>query len=84
MKVEGTCKEDVAGSSPAGGAMKIIVFLLSLFVLLGIATTTVEAKSYIRSYSRSSGVRVRSYTRYKADGYKFNNYVYRSDRGYRR
>jgi len=43
----------------------------------------VEAKSYVRSYVRG-GSSVRSYVRYKADGYKFNNYQYRFDRGYQR
>lgn len=56
----------------------IVVFGVSLLGLVGSA----EAKSYIKSYYRSSGTKVRSYVRYKADGYKFNNYVYRPDRGY--
>lgn len=66
--------------------MKYIVFIftISLALFLFIAPNSVEAKSYIKSYSRSSGVKVKSYIRYKADGYKFNNYVYRPDRGYRR
>lgn len=58
----------------------VIIFVVSVFG----APHSVDAKSYIKSYHRSSGTKVRSYTRYKADGYKFNNYVYRPDRGYRR
>jgi len=58
-----------------------IVFFSFLFLF---SANSIEAKSYIKSYKRSSGTTVRSYTRYKADGYKFNNYVYRPDRGYRR
>lgn len=66
--------------------MKFIIFLLSILSIATIYSFSnkVEAKSYIRSYTRSSGINVRPYTRYKADGYKFNNYVYRSDRGYRK
>ena len=64
------------------------IFLGLYVVIFGILSLglagNVEAKSYIKSYYRSSGVKVRSYTRYKADGYKFNNYIYRPDRGYRR
>lgn len=60
----------------------ITVTILGMTVLF--YPNAVEAKSYIKSYKRSSGMSVRSYTRYKADGYKFNNYVYRPDRGYRR
>lgn len=64
------------------------IFLSLLVVILGVLSLgfvgNVEAKSYIKSYSRSSGVKVRSYTRYKADGYKFNNYSHRPDRGYKR
>lgn len=60
----------------------ITILIASLFSLVGVYE--VEAKSYIKSYYRSSGTKVRSYVRYKADGYKFNNYVYRPDRGYRK
>lgn len=59
----------------------VLVALVSCFVI-GVKTT--QAKSRVSGYARSSGVSVRSYTRYKADGYKFNNYVYRPDRGYKR
>ncbi len=67
--------------------MKLIATLvigLFLFVACSLNSKSVEAKSYIRSYYRSSGTSVRGYIRYKADGYKFNNYVFRPDRGYRR
>jgi len=66
--------------------MKYLTILLLIFGLFIVFSNSnkVEAKSYIRSYTRSSGIKVKSYTRYKADGYKFNNYVYRSDRGYRK
>lgn len=66
--------------------MKItfILFTSLLFTLLFLLPKTTYAKSYIKSYRRSSGTSVRSYTRYKADGYKFNNYQYGPDRGYRR
>lgn len=66
--------------------MKYLIFIITLFgvFILSSTSTKVEAKSYIKSYTRSSGIKVSSYTRYKADGYKFNNYVYRPDRGYRR
>jgi hypothetical protein len=67
--------------------MKKIV-LGSLVLIFSIVALSLapyaEAKSTIKSYKRSSGITVRSYTRYKADGYKFNNYSYRPDRGYRR
>lgn len=66
---------------------KHTLLILALFIVASLFpffTQKVEAKSYIRSYSRSSGIKVRSYIRYKADGYKFNNYQYRPDRGYRR
>lgn len=63
----------------------ILISLTALFGIFSIGMiNNVEAKSYIKSYSRKSGTKVRSYIRYKADGYKFNNYMYRSDRGYRR
>lgn len=65
--------------------MKYIIFIIALFGGFALSSNhQVEAKSYIKSYTRSSGVKVNSYTRYKADGYKFNNYSYRPDRGYRR
>ena len=59
--------------------------MITLMVLAGLSLTPkhVEAKSYVRSYTRG-GSSVRSYIRYKADGYKFNNYQFRYDRGYRR
>jgi len=60
----------------------ILIFIASSFTLFH--PQSVFAKSRISSYYRSSGTRVRSYIRYKADGYKFNNYVYRPDRGYHR
>lgn len=64
---------------------KCLVLILTLLALSLIAPKDrVEAKSYIRSYTRSSGTSVRSYIRYKADGYGFNNYMYRPDRGYRK
>ncbi len=61
----------------------IISTLAFSFFVLAISSIA-EAKSYIKSYTRSSNVKVSSYIRYKADGYKFNNYSYRPDRGYRR
>lgn len=61
-----------------------VIFIVSLFAMVPLVSDRVEAKSYIKSYYRSSGTRVRSYIRYKADGYRFNNYMYRPDRGYRR
>lgn len=67
--------------------MRFITFLIIFIVLAisaGFNAPTTEAKSYIKSYYRSSGTSVRSHIRYKADGYKFNNYMYRPDRGYRR
>jgi hypothetical protein len=67
--------------------MKKLSFLI-IFLLLAVSFAfyprTAEAKSYIKSYKRSSGTSVRPHVRYKADGYKFNNYKYRPDRGYRR
>lgn len=65
---------------------KIITNALVLIfgVLALVLAPHAEAKSFIKSYTRSSGTSVRSYTRYKADGYKFNNYSYRPDRGYRK
>lgn len=64
---------------------KYLIFLIFVMVSVFImGTRTTEAKSYIKSYSRSSGIKVKSYVRYKADGYRFNNYVYGPDRGYRR
>jgi hypothetical protein len=60
----------------------ISIILISLVLTLGISNY-VDAKSYIKSYKRGSST-VRSYIRYKADGYKFNNYMYRPDRGYRK
>lgn len=59
----------------------VALFIFSLALLL---PQPAEAKTRVKSYTRSSGTSVRSYTRYKADGYKFNNYQYRPDRGYRR
>ena len=60
------------------------VFIVVLGALVFIfAPKQAEAKSYVRSYTRG-GSSVRSYVRYKADGYKFNNYQYRFDRGYHR
>jgi len=58
----------------------ILIFVFMLLVTLSKA----EAKSTVKSYSRSSGVKVKPYVRYKADGYKFNNYSYRPDRGYKK
>jgi hypothetical protein len=60
-----------------------LVIVGGLILGLGL-TSSVQAKSSIKSYYHSSGTQVRSYTRYKADGYKFNNYQYRPDRGYKR
>lgn len=66
--------------------MKLIVIctlaLVFGFICFG-NSGVVEAKSYIRSYNRG-GNTVKSHVRYKADGYKFNNYRYRPDRGYGR
>lgn len=60
-------------------------FLVAIVILAGLSLvpTRVEAKSYVRSYMRG-GSSARSHVRYKADGYKFNNYQFRYDRGYRR
>lgn len=63
---------------------KILTTGLFILILSSSIASPAEAKSTIKGYRRSSGVSVRSYTRYKADGYKFNNYVYRPDRGYRK
>lgn len=62
----------------------LVLTLILLTFLLLVPKDKAEAKSYIRSYTRSSGTSVRSYIRYKADGYGFNNYMYRPDRGYRK
>lgn len=67
--------------------MKKLFLGLAAFIagaVLLVLPHAAEAKSYIKSYNRSSGVRVESHIRYKADGYKFNNYSYRPDRGYRK
>lgn len=64
---------------------KSIVFLgcLVLIAFLASSAGIAEAKSYVRGYSRGKSY-VRPHIRYKADGYRFNNYQYRPDRGYHR
>lgn len=63
--------------------MKYLLLILISVIWLFVIPVKAEAKSYVRSYMRS-GTKVRSYIRYKADGYRFNNYQFRYDRGYRR
>lgn len=63
--------------------MKYVMIIVIGIVWMFTLPRKVEAKSYVRSYMRGTSS-VRSYIRYKADGYKFNNYQYRLDRGYRR
>lgn len=62
---------------------KLLIILVLMIIAFSFPLNRTEAKSYIKSYSRGNS-NVRGHIRYKADRYKFNNYMYRPDRGYRR